>query len=725
MKNPFQTNLPFLALLNLSTMASLVSGQCPFANRLKTRQEQGSGGDSRSFIQHNDVEDGDVYMTSDVGGPIADQRSLRAGDRGPTLLEDFIFRQKITRFDHERVPERVVHARGAGAYGKFVSYGDYSNITAASFLSSEGKETPVFVRFSTVLGSRGSPDTVRDVHGFATRFYTDEGNWDLVGNNIPVFFIQDAIQFPDVIHAGKPKPDSEIPQAGTAHDSAWDFFSMQSTALHTLFFAMSGFGIPRSYRHMDGFGVNTYRFVNDRGESKLVKFHWKTLQGKASLVWEEAQVTAGTNIDFHRDDLWQAIESGHAPEWEFAVQLVDEDQAQAHGFDVLDPTKIIPEEIAPLQKLGKLTLDTNPRNYFAETEQIMFQPGHIVRGIDFSEDPLLQGRIFSYLDTQLSRHGGPNFEQIPINRPITDVHNNNRDGAAQMMIHGNTIHYSPNSLHDNLPNQANETDGRGFFTAPQRRIQGDYVRALPSSFDDHWSQPRLFYNSLTPAEQQQVVDAIRFETSQVKSDTVKNNVITQLNKISNDIAARVATALGLPVPDPDPTYYHDNTTAGFSVLKDPLPTIAGLRVGVLATVNDSDSLSQARDLKSKFDQEGVSTIVVAERYADGVDAIYSGIRANAFDGLVITKGTEALFGANATNPLYPRGRPTQTLEDSYNWGKPVAAVGSGSRAFDGSVVQKGPGVYTHNDTSSVVDSFKDGLRTFKFVDRFPTDNPSQ
>jgi catalase len=472
----------------VACLASVATTQCPYADpaRLKLREEDAgasssSSSSSRQFLQSYEINDGEnTYLTSDVGGPISDQASLKAGVRGPSLLEDFILRQKITHFDHERVstrlpppppyysqsalqvPERAVHARGAGALGTFTSYGDFSNLTAASFLAAKGKQTPVFVRFSTVAGSRGSADTARDVHGFATRLcvatfspssppipeaelltrastsYTDEGNFDIVGNNIPVFFIQDAIQFPDLIHSVKPSPDSEIPQAATAHDSAWDFFSSQTTTLHTLFWAMAGYGIPRSYRHMDGFGVHTFRMVTDDGRSKLIKWHWKTLQGKASLVWEEAQALAGKNADFHRADLWEAIESGNGPEWELCVQVIDEDKAKDLPIDVLDPTKIIPEEFAPLKKLGVMKLDANPVNYFAETEQIMFQPGHIVRGIDFTDDALLQGRVFSYLDTQLNRHGGPNFEQLPINRPVVPIHNNNRDGAGQNFLHRNT-----------------------------------------------------------------------------------------------------------------------------------------------------------------------------------------------------------------------------------------------------------------------------------------------
>lgn len=488
-----------------------------------------------------------------------------------------------------------------------------------------------------------------------------------------------------------------------------------------MMWAMSGHGIPRSFRHVDGFGVNTYRFVNDEGESKLIKWHWKSLQGTASLVWEEAQVAAGANIDYHRADLWDAIEAGHYPEWELCVQVLEENQAQAFGFDVLDATKIIPEEIAPLRKLGKMRLDKNPRNYFAETEQIMFQPGHIVRGVDFSEDPLLQGRLFSYLDTQLSRHGGPNFEQLPINRPVVPIHNNNRDGAAQMLIHTNVAHYQPNTLSNNKPMQANQTHGRGFFNAPSRRVNGGLVRADPRSFDDHWTQPRLFWNSLTPAEQQQVVDAIRFETSNVKSEVVRQNVIIQLNKVSHELAALVAPAIGIEVPEPDPKYYHNKTTKGVSILGEKLKSLAGLKVGVLATVDDDASMQQAKDLKEQFAAEKVDAVVVGERLADGVDQTYSATRAHAFDGLIIVDGAEKLFDPKAVSPLYPAGRPAQTLEDSYRWGKPIGATGSAAQVYDSAGVKNGPGVYAANSTSEVVDSFKEGLKQFKFVDRFPMD----
>ncbi|PHH84293.1 hypothetical protein CDD83_2197 [Cordyceps sp. RAO-2017] len=708
-----------LAAVSLA-LAGLARAQCPWAGseHLGARDEPTG---SRAHVAQFDVDDSHTYLTSDVGGPIEDQNSLKAGQRGSTLLEDFIFRQKITRFDHERVPERAVHARGAGAHGTFTSYGDFSNITAASFLNARGKQTPTFVRFSTVAGSRGSADTARDVHGFATRFYTDEGNFDIVGNNIPVFFIQDAIQFPDLIHAVKPKPDREIPQAATAHDSAWDFFSQETSTLHTLFWAMAGYGIPRSFRHMDGFGVHTFRFVNDAGETKLVKWHWKTKQGKASLVWDEAQHVAGTLADFHRQDLWDAIESGNYPEWELNVQIIDEDQALAFGFDVLDATKIIPEEYAPLHKVGVMRLDANPVNYFVETEQIMFQPGHIVRGIDFTEDPLLQGRIFSYLDTQINRNNGPNFEQLPINRPVVPVHNNNRDGYGQHMIPKNTAAYSPNTLNQGFPAQANQRVGKGFFTAPGRQASGSLTRQRSATFADHWSQPRLFYNSLTKVEQQFLIDAIRFETSQVQA-SVQRNVLTQLNKISHDVAVRVGKALGLEAPAEDSTYYHDNRTVGITIFGERLPTIAGLKVGVLTTTGSQGSLAQAKTLKDALASDKVTVVTVAETLSDGVDMTYSAAAATAFDGIVVAGGAERLFASNYKTTLYPPGRPAQVVRDGYGWGKPIGFIGGAQRAAATAGVSGGPGVYAANDTGTIANSLRQGLAVFKFTDRFPTDD---
>ncbi|KAM3539033.1 hypothetical protein ARSEF1564_008050 [Beauveria bassiana] len=713
----------------------LVSAQCPYANpaHLSKRAEPvdatSNRDGSRGHMQGYEVDDSSGFLTSDVGGPFSDQESLKAGDRGPTLLEDFIFRQKITHFDHERVPERAVHARGAGAYGTFTSYDDFGNITAASFLGAKGKKTPMFVRFSTVLGSRGSTDTARDIRGFATRFYTDEGNFDIVGNNAPVFFIQDAIQFPDLVHALKPESKNEIPQASTAHDTAWDFFSQQTTALHAVFWALSGHGVPRSFRHMDGFGVHTYRLVTDKGDSKLVKWHWRSKQGLASLYQEESQHITGKGADFHRQDLYDAIEAGYYPEWELNVQIVDEDKALAFGFDLLDPTKILPEELAPLHPLGVMRLDANPANYFAETEQVMFQPGHIVRGVDFSDDPLLQGRIFSYLDTQINRHGGPNFEQLPINRPIARVRNNNRDGAGQAFIHKNAAPYSPNTLNNGSPLQADQSAGRGFFTAPGRQASGHLGRRRSATFADHWSQPRLFYNSLSKAEQQMLIDVLRLELSVLVQPGILKNVLKQLNMISHDIARRVGRALGTedpPLP-PDDHYYHDNTTAHMSAYGAALlPTIAGLRVGVLVDSESGASVAQGRAVRDGLRAAKVFASTVGKRTVEGVDRTLAATDATVFDAVVVADGTAALFEAGAAaaaarSTYYPPGRPSQIVTDSFHWGKPVGFLGTGKEAIDRTGIKAGPGVYVGSDVESMVKNVKEGLATFKFLDRIALD----
>ncbi|KLU83961.1 catalase-3, partial [Magnaporthiopsis poae ATCC 64411] len=664
---------PFIAWASLG-FPGLALAVCPYADPSAFRPRDEAAAASGNFYDQFTVDDKDKFLTNDFGGPIGDQFSLKAGDRGSTLLEDFIFREKITRFDHERVPERAVHARGAGAYGTFTSYGDFSNITSASFLSAAGKKTETFVRFSTVAGSRGSADTVRDIRGFATRLYTDEGNFDIVGNNVPVFFIQDAIRFPDLIHAVKPSPDNEIPQAATAHDSAWDFFSSQPSTLHALLWAMSPHGTPRSFRHMDGFGVHSFRLVNDKGESHLVKFHWKTKQGLASLIWEEAQILSGKNADFHRQDLWDAIQAGNGPEWELSIQLVKEEDALAFGFDLLDPTKILPLEFAPLQPLGVMKLDRNPTNYFAETEQAMFQVGHVVSGIDFSEDPLMQGRIFSYLDTQLNRHNGPNFEQLPVNRPRVSVHSNHRDGAAQMKIHKNIFPYTPSAL-SNGPKQADQEGGRGFITAPRRTASGGLKRALSETFNDHWTQPRLFFNSLAKEEQQMVVNAIRFELSNIKAEVVRKNVLQQLNLIHNGVASRVAKAVGMEPPAPDPRFYHNNKTAGLSVFGGlPLPSIKGLRVAVLAAAG---SVSPATGLKDALKAEGLAVTVIGEFQARDVDATYSASDATVFDGLVVAPGAEAFFsGDGARSTPVPARQARAAGARCLPLGKPVGAFGS-------------------------------------------------
>ena len=489
----------------------------------------------------------DTLLTTNHGLPINDdQNSLKAGERGATLLEDFILREKITHFDHERIPERIVHARGTGAHGFFQVYEPMSKFTRAQFLQDPSLKTPVFVRFSTVAGSRGSSDLARDVRGFAVKFYTQEGNFDLVGNNMPVFFIQDAIKFPDLIHAVKPEPHNEMPQAASAHDTFWDFISLMPESMHMIMWVMSDRAIPRSYRMMEGFGVHTFRFVNDKGKACFVKFHWKPLLGLHSVVWDEALKISGNDPDFHRRDLWEAIESGNFPEYEFGVQIVDEKDEHKFDFDLLDPTKLIPEELVPVQRIGKLTLNRNPDNFFAETEQVAFQVGNIVPGIDFTNDPLLQGRLFSYTDTQLIRLGGPNHHEIPINRPIAPLHNNQRDGFHRQMINSGRVSYSPNSLGENFPAQAPAAEGG--FVSYAERIDARKIRARSESFFDHYSQAAMFFKSQSEPEQNHIVRALRFELGKVEIPAIRGRVLFHLSQIDKSLAKRVADGLGAVVP---------------------------------------------------------------------------------------------------------------------------------------------------------------------------------
>ncbi|KAH8691205.1 catalase-like domain-containing protein [Talaromyces proteolyticus] len=718
------------SLWALLTVAGYTVAQCPFAGNMAASIPMDLP------LYTNDT---DVYMTTDWGTPIQDQLSLKVGPRGPTVLEDFMFRQKLQRFDHERIPERVVHARGVGAYGTFTSYADWSNITAASFLSAEGKQTETFVRFSTVQGFRGSPDTVRDMHGFATRFYTDEGNYDVVGVTVPVFFIQDASQFPDLVHAIKPEPQTEIPQGGTAHTTAYDFFSSQASSLHTLLWFMAGHGIPRSFRHVDGFGVHAFRFVNATGNSVYVKIHFRSLQGVAGMVWEEAQAVAGKNFDYHRQDLYNAIDRGHFPEYEFGVQIVQESDALAYGFDIIDPTKFIPLDVVPVTWLGKMQLNRNVVNYFAETEQIGFQPGHVVRGIDFSEDPLLQGRLYSYLDTQLQRHGSANFEQLPINRPKIPVHNNNRDGFMQSTIPTNQYAYTPNTLNYGSPMQANQTVGDGFFTSPNRFYSGDLVRQQSSTFNDFYTQPRLFWNSLSPEEQQMVVNGLRFEVSHVPETSVRHNLVTQLNRIDNDLACRVAAALAIVCPAPDPTYYHNNKTIGVSTFN-PLYNISGLQIAFLASEASPASLSQGMQLSESLASAQIDVTVVAESLQNA-NATYSATDGSMYDAIIVANDIQALFSESSftmqpnstsdmpktvspASSLFPAGRPLQILVDAFKYGKTVGALGSGSQALKSAGISSTrPGVYVaENINANFVKDIESGLTTFKWLDRFTLDS---
>ncbi|QRF62584.1 catalase [Variovorax paradoxus] len=493
-------------------------------------------------------------LTTNQGVPIADnQNSLKAGARGPALLEDFILREKLTHFDHERIPERIVHARGSGAHGFFEAYEPLTKYTRAAPFKEAGKITPVFVRFSTVAGERGSKDTARDVRGFAVKFYTDEGNWDLVGNNMPVFFIQDAIKFPDLVHAVKPEPHHQMPQAASAHDTFWDFVSLMPESTHMLMWQMSDRAIPRSYRMMQGFGVHTFRLVNDAGESFLVKFHWQPKLGTHSMVWEEAVKISGADPDFHRRDLWEAIEAGEYPEWELGLQIFTEEQAEQFSFDILDATKLIPEELVPVQIVGRMVLNRNPDNFFAETEQVAFCTAHIVPGLDFTNDPLLAGRIHSYVDTQISRLGGPNFHELPINAPIAQVHNNQRDGMHRQAIHRGRVSYEPNSLAGGCPFQAGAAQG---FTSVAKRLDAkesaDKVRIKPEKFADHYTQARLFFESQSEVEKAHIGNAFRFELSKVTVPAIRERVVASLANASPELAARLAQDLGMALPAPLP-----------------------------------------------------------------------------------------------------------------------------------------------------------------------------
>ena len=545
------------------------------------------------------------FMTTNQGLRINDdQNSLKAGERGPTLLEDFQLREKTMHFDHERIPERIVHARGSGAHGVFELTESLSKYTKAGFLQTPGTKTPVFVRFSTVAGSRGSTDLARDVRGFAVKFYTEEGNFDLVGNNVPVFFIQDAIKFPDLIHAVKPEPNNEIPQAASAHDTFWDFVSLTPESMHTVMWAMSDRAIPRSLRMMEGFGVHTFRFVNEKNESVFVKFHWKPALGVHSVAWDEAQKISGKDSDFHRRDLWEAIESGNFPEWNFGVQIVEEKDEFKFDFDLLDPTKLIPEEIVPVQIIGKMTLNRNPDNFFAETEQVAFHPGHVVSGIDFSNDPLLQGRLFSYTDTQLSRLGGVNFHEIPINRPIAPVHNNQRDGHMRQTINAGKSSYHPNTTGGGDPSQAKAAEGG--FVSYHERIDAQKVRARSQSFFDHFSQATLFFNSQSVPEKNHIIDAFRFELGKLETPAIRERVLGMLTRVDKTLAEKVAEGLGIPVPKPAENLNQNIPADGDPAEFQPFDVNPELKI--------SKALSMENTIKNS-----IKTRQIAILAADGVD----------------------------------------------------------------------------------------------------------
>jgi catalase len=554
------------------------------------------------------------HLTTNQGLPLADnQNSLKAGGRGPLLLEDFILREKITHFDHERIPERIVHARGSGAHGYFQPYESAADITAAGFLQDPKKKTEVFARFSTVAGGAGSVDLPRDVRGFAVKFYTDQGNFDLVGNNIPVFFIQDAMKFPDVVHAVKMEPDRGFPQAASAHATFWDFISLTPESMHMIMWVMSDRAIPRSLRMIEGFGVHTFRFITAEGVSRFVKFHWRPTIGSAAVVWDEAMKISGADPDFHRRDLWDAIERGNFPEWELGVQVIGEAQAADLDFDLLDPTKLIPEEIIPIRMLGKMVLNRNPDNHFAETEQVAFCPSHIVPGIGFSDDPLLQGRLFSYLDTQLSRLGGPNFHQIPINAPRCPFHNFQRDGLRQMHVHKGRVAYEPSQI---SPEGApRECPVHGFRTHPEAET-GEKIRKRSETFADHYSQARLFFRSMTPPEQNHIASALAFELAKVEIVAIRERMLGHLAHIDAGLQQTVADALGMPVsesteirPAIPPRDLEPSPTLSL-IAKDP-GTLKGRKAGILVTGGADAGLLNT--LQAAFKREKVAVELIAPK----------------------------------------------------------------------------------------------------------------
>ncbi|HKY13789.1 MAG TPA: catalase [Microthrixaceae bacterium] len=621
-------------------------------------------------------------LTTSTGVGVDDtDNSLKVGARGPALLADFHLREKVMHFDHERIPERVVHARGAGAHGHFRVTDPIDDLTCARVLTDASLETPVFVRFSTVAGSRGSMDTARDVRGFATKFYTEEGIWDLVGNNIPVFFIQDGIKFPDIIHAAKPEPDREIPQAATAHDTFWDFAANASETTHMLMWTMSDRAIPRSFRTMEGFGVHTFRLYDEAGNTSLVKFHWKPVGGVHSLVWEEAQMLGGIDGDFHRRDLWDAIESGSGPEYDLGVQVFpDVEDQMFEGIDLLDSTKLVPEELAPVRVVGRLTLDRNPTNFFAETEQVAFCTAHVPRGIDFTDDPLLQARNFSYLDTQLTRLGGPNFDQLPINRPRSPVNTNQRDGFGQQAIHEGVVTYTPTAIAD-----TNGSVGCPFHVGAAgqvhvpRPVEGRIVRERPQSFDDHFSQATMFWNSMSEVERDHIVGAFSFELGKCVRRDVRERMLVNLANVDGELCERVATHLGLEAPAGTVAADAGRSPALSQVQPLDWP-IDGRVVGVL--VDDGVDAAAVDQLRTELGKRSATLYVIAGHRGtivgkDGslaVDRAVMTTRSVEYDALVIAGGSGRAVAADPNTAV--------ALGEAYRHHKTIGAWGDGVDALD-------------------------------------------
>jgi catalase len=650
-------------------------------NETKIKPTSGKGGEL-----HQVTTAGVPVLTTQQGTPVSDdQNSLRLGDRGPAALEDFHFREKIFHFDHERIPERVVHARGYGAHGYFENFRSLSDITSADLFQRPGEKTPAFVRFSTVAGNKGSADMARDVRGFAVKLYTKRGNWDIVGNNMPVFFIQDAIKFPDLIHAAKAEPDSDFPQAQTAHDNFWDFISLMPESMHMIMWIMSDRALPRSFRFMEGFGVHTFRLVTAEGKSTFVKFHWKPKLGMQSVVWDEAVKINGADPDFHRRDLWNAIQSGNYPEWELGLQLFDEDFANSFAFDVLDATKLIPEEEVPIVRVGRLVLDRCVDNFFAETEQVAFCTSNIVAGVDFSNDPLLQGRNFSYLDTQVKRLGGPNFAQIPINAPKCPFHTLQQDGHMAMVNPVGRANYEPNSLGaEGGPRECHQT---GFKSFPAEE-HGEKVRERSESFADHYSQARQFYLSQTKTEQGHISDALIFELSKVQRPAIRARVVSHLPNIDGKLADRVAKGLGLrdkvstvaPAVEPRKDL---KPSKALSIALNPPATFAGRKVGALVTDGVDRSLLDA--LRKALELEGATLEIIAPTVG-GIEAS-DGTRIEADQKVgggpsVLYDAVAVLPSEDGANSLLKSGAARDFISDAFIHLKFIAWVSAALPLFE-------------------------------------------
>ncbi|MGE6355299.1 catalase [Flavobacterium sp. NPDC079362] len=667
------------------------------------------------------------FLTTDQGVRINDDNNtLKAGERGPSLLEDFILREKITHFDHERIPERIVHARGSGAHGFFEVTNPIPELTKAGFLQQAGLKTPVFARFSTVAGSRGSTDLARDVRGFSVKFYTQEGIYDLVGNNIPVFFIQDASKFPDLIHAVKPEPHNEIPQAASAHDTFWDFISLMPESMHMIMWVMSDRAIPRSYRMMEGFGVHTFRLINEAGESTFVKFHWKPKLGTHAVAWDEAQKISGKNPDFHREDLWEAIEMGNFPEWELGVQIIPAADENKYEFDLLDPTKLVPEELVPVTIVGRMVLNRNPDNFFAETEQIAFHPGHVVPGIDFSNDPLLQGRLFSYTDTQLSRLGSPNFHEIPINRSVAPVHNNQREGHMRQEINVGRVSYHPNSLGGGCPYQAKIAEGG--FSSFEERIDAHKVRERSESFNDHFGQAKLFFNSQTATEKSHIVKALRFELGKVETTAIRLRMLGLLSQVDTELAEKVAIGLGATVPpvletplnrgvspeteaegkqEPQTVDQSVAFSDALTMLKNPTnsPTIASRKVAIICA--DGVSQTSVMNIKSALLKQDAKGCIIAPHLGsvltdnDGaihVDFSFLTASSVLFDAVYVADGL-------GIKVLIDNDDVNEFLSDAYKHCKVIGADGQAitvlnAAPFASKITNDDPGIILAGDAGS-------------------------